>query len=286
MITTEQRKRRRAGLGSSDSAAIHGLCGWQTDHDVWLSKVHELRDVSSEAIFLGNLLEPALIQWARDQTGVDFVADVMDVSQQAPVLVANFDGIHAQKRVGCEAKTRGLLWPAGGASDEWGADGSDEVPADVFLQCQHQMFVGDLDLVWVPALIGGMGLRMYCVLRADDAFVSGLVARDNDWWCRHVVANVRPRSIPSFETAKRIVREPAKPVKCISETVRNFLSARAVELAAKKRTRAADAALLSELGDGDCVLWDGPDIRRQTVKRRAYTAAASEHERWNIPNGL
>lgn len=283
MLTAEQRKLRRGGLGSSDSAAIHRLCEWQTDHDVWLAKQFPLRELSSEVVFLGNYLEPMLIGWAREQTGVDFAVDIMVAAPDSPVLVANFDGVH--ERVGCEAKTRGLLWP-GGVSDEWGADGSGQVPADVFMQCQHQCYVGGLELVWVPALIGGKGRRMYRVQRADDQFMRDMVDKDHDWWERHITRGERPASMPSLSTARRIIREADKPVRCHDKTVNDFLSAKRTEIVAKKRRESAEAQLLAELGDGDQVEWEGPSIPRRTVNRGEYTVKGGSYDRWFIPKGL
>jgi predicted phage-related endonuclease len=139
---------------------------------------------------------------------------------------------------------------------DWGAEGTDEVPDHVIIQVQHQMYVGDLDRVWVAAALAGYRLewRMYCVLRSDP-LIRVLVERELAFWWDHVAKGMPPNNEPPpIEVLKALRREPDKVID-LPEHVGCLWDYRLA--AAEKRKEeereyeTATAALLAQLGDAE-----------------------------------
>lgn len=283
MITEEQRQRRRGYLGSSDSAAVAGLSDWKSRGDVYIEKTCDMLPTQDTlAIFLGNYLEPVLIQWAESELGFEAESDVMQVHEDN-LLCANFDALNKDRRCAIEAKTRGIIWP-GGVSDEWGDDGTDEVAADVYCQCQHQMYVGGLDVVYVPCIIGGKGRRMYEVKRAARYFMDSMVGFDNAFWENHVKAKRPPVDGPRIETVNRIKRQSESPRAVPQDVFDAYLSTRLARLEAEKASKTAEALLKSRIGDGDAAQApNGLEITMTEVHKKAYSVAATSYWRLNPP---
>lgn len=248
-ITAEQRELRRQHIGSSDSAAIAGVSPWATSADVFMSKVYGTDDFSSPAAELGNLLEPVLVKWAAAQLGVEVETDRHVVDPENKILAANLDGKVIGRREAIEAKTTGIIW-AGAVSEEWGEEGTAEVPKHVMVQCQHQMRVDNLDVVWVPALIGGRGLVMYQVCRVES-LIADIVDIDLAFWRTHVEPKLKPDTQPTLDVAKRVRRVPSKEVPISDDLVVTWQDAREARLLAEKSEAAAQAELLAALGDAD-----------------------------------
>ena len=138
-ITAQQREERKAWLGSSDMAAIMGLDPWRTPADVWAEKTGRLEQQEETSVMRrGNLLEGAILNFAEQELG----KLTRNVRSTVPELhlAANTDAVadygDPQNRLPVEAKSVGL-W--GDAGDDWGQEGTDEVPERVIVQCHVHM---------------------------------------------------------------------------------------------------------------------------------------------------
>lgn len=255
-ITAIQKAERVKYLGSSDMAAVLGLSAWKTPYDLYLEKTDKLTvldDNESEAAGIGNMLEETLLQWGAEKLGVEIHLNQNRIHPNG-IFAANHDALVPGQPVGLEAKTHGITMFQ---REHWGDDGTDDVPERVIVQCQHQMLVSDLELVWVPALIGGLGRRLYQVKR-DDELCEMLLARGMEFWTRHVLADVPPGdAAPSLEIAKRIRREPGKVTRLDVRMVEEWITAKASCKEAEEKKVISEAVLLAALRDaeaGDCEL--------------------------------
>lgn len=257
-ITDFQREQRSRHIGSSDAAAILGLDPWRSAYDVWLEKTGKLQpsETVNEAAEIGTMIEDSLLDWAAAETGIPIIKNQRRVAKDAP-LAANHDALARDLPVGFEAKTTGILSPVAKHLDAWGEAGTDQVPDRVLIQCHHQMIVSDLSVVWVPALIGGRGRVLYEVKRSGD-LAEALRLRLSDWWEMHVVQGRTPAdSVPSFDSLKRVRREPASVTAIPDALVAAWLEAKAAAKAAEKVEEDARKAMLTALGEaeaGDCAL--------------------------------
>lgn len=271
-ITAEQVIARRRHVGSSDAAAILGLDPHRTAYDVWLSKTAELADDGgSEAMAIGNWLEPKLVEWASDQVGSPYRKSPPTVVGPCGIIAMNFDGLEDRDEPESfiEAKTTGLL-------EGWGEPGTDEVPERVLVQT-HIGFaiVPSLRVAWVPVLLGDWGLkrRLYCVKR-NDTLANEIAATCRDWWESHVVANVAPIGFPTLDVLKRVKREPASSVELGPDGVVAFdllATATAERKEAETREEELKAAAIAMLGTAEsATLPDGRVATYLETHRKGY----------------
>lgn len=252
-ITPQQREERRLGLGSSDSPPVVGVDPWKTSTDVWIEKIHPLDDLkTNDALEMGNDFEHGLLVWASRELGVEFDENVPAISPDQPIMRANLDGKIKGKPLGLEAKVTSL-------GDQWGTEGTDEVPERVIVQTQHQMFCAGLDTVYVPMLTAEYGrlVRKLYVVRRSDELIAAIVERGLAFWEDYVKPRRMPSAFPpSLEVVKRI-RRTHKPVRVGSDLVANYEAASAAFKLAETAKDEAQALLIAAGGDGD--LFDAGD---------------------------
>lgn len=271
-ITPEQREQRRLGLGSSDSPPVVGVDPWKTSTDVWIEKVLPTDDLkSNDAIEMGNDFEHGLLVWAARELGVEFDENVPVISPDQPIMRANLDGRIKGKPLGLEAKVTSL-------GDQWGTEGTDEIPERVIVQTQHQMFCAGLDTVYVPMLTAEYGrlVRKLYVVRRSDELIAAIVDRGLAFWEDYVRPRRMPSAFPpSLEIVKRI-RRTHKPARVPSDLVQNYKLAALAAKNAEKAKEDAQALLLAAAGDADLLdagdpakVWTYNEQSRTTVEGTA-----------------
>jgi putative phage-type endonuclease len=263
---------RKNHIGASESAAILGLSPYATAYDIWATKTGRVEPwQGNEATAIGQMVENGLLDWAESILG----RMTLQAYRVHPggILSATHDGLLMDRPEGCEAKTACIL---GGKPDQWGDEGTDEIPDQYLVQCQHQMAVSDLQMVHVPALIGGIGRRMYRVERNEDV-VRMLVDRLSAWWERHIVHDTPPDNCgPSPDIAKRIRRTPGKTIRIDAGLVAAWREAEAAAKAAEKAAKEAKSLIMATMLDaeaGEC------DLGRLTVmksQRKGYVVEPCE----------
>ena len=244
-ILQQQIEDRKNHVGSSDIAAIMGLSPYATAHDIWLEKTGRVEIVvSGEAIDLGNELENPLLDWFGKKTGLEIERNVNRIHADG-ILAANHDALVKDQPIGVEAKTGGLT---GGYNPEWGADGTDEIPTHIIMQCQQQMVVSNLDMVYVPALIAGKGKCLYKIQRCDH--ICDLIVKKAKifWDC---VENDTPPGDngPSPAIAKLVERDPDSETDVAEDVVQAWLDAKEEVKMAKELKKKAESKLFASLGD-------------------------------------
>jgi predicted phage-related endonuclease len=88
--------------------------------------------------------------------------------------------------------------------EDWGREGTDEVPSAYIVQCQHYMAVTGFDLWYVAVLIGGSDFRVY-EIRSDHELQEWMRERLLEWWNEHIVYGRRP-PMDSSEGTRRWLR--------------------------------------------------------------------------------
>jgi putative phage-type endonuclease len=286
VITPEQRELRRKYVGSSDAPALFGLDPYRTAADVWLSKTGRVEDgETTEAQDRGNLLEPAVLDWAEREIGEWFARGSFLASGH---LCANFDGIHdgPGRTVSpflVEAKTTTK-------ADEWGEPGTDEVPERVIVQVHHQFVVAghDFRVAYVPVLMplfGRFDFRMYEV-RRDDALAEAVAARGREFMERYVLKDTPPPDVlPNLDVLRRVRREPGKVVQVADELVDAWQAERAARLEAEKREAEAQRALLAALGEAEAGDFGRGRVTYLETKRKAYAVEETTYRTLRVKKG-
>lgn len=259
-ITAEQREARRDHLGASDMPAILGVDPWRTAGDVYLSKVHDLADIDGrEPIELGNDFEGPLVRWAARELGVEIRENVSIVSGEDPLFAANLDARAADPGVplGVEAKFSG-------DGEDWGEEGTDQVPERVIVQGQTQMFCGELEVTWVPVLTVRFGRpkRLLYQVTRNEPLIEIIREEGRRFWEECVLPQMPPIDrLPSIETLKRVRRLEGEVVYVPEELVLEWDEIRQRRLDDKKAEEKALAKVLANLGDaeigdfGDAARW-------------------------------
>jgi putative phage-type endonuclease len=171
---------RRKGLGSSDAAAVCNLSAWRTPLHVYLDKLGQLADCDSGPKRWGRRLEDVVALAYQEETGrpVYRPARPMEWHPHIPWMFASLDRlteVNGQGRL-LEIKTSRF-------GDEWGAPGTDDIPAQYLVQVQHQLAVTGVRLADVAVLIGGQELQVYEVER-DERLISNLTTVLADFWAK------------------------------------------------------------------------------------------------------
>jgi predicted phage-related endonuclease len=289
MITESQRQARRKFIGSSDACAVLGLDPYRSPADIYLSKVNELDDITSDAIDAGNLLEAAVVAWASRQLGA-LMPDQMMVRGNCG---ANLDAIGLHSPFIVEAKATGITGPANKEYDPSVEDDTG-LPTNVIVQVHHQFYVAgpEYRIAWVAVLIGGVGFRMFRVDRQDE--LAAKVGEAGEAFMeRHVIPRVPPSdSSPSLEVLKRVRRVPNKPVAVADELVENWQRIRERRLEADKAAKAlktteeeTQAALIASIGDGDAAVYSGGTVTYYETHRKAYSVEAGNYRTLRLPKG-
>ncbi len=199
---------RSTYLGSSDAAAILGVSKWSTPLDIYRRKVDPEsfpeHDAARLKIFRrGHLLEPVIRTFAVEDYGLDLVAS----------NARHHDPVYDWMRAEIDFETRD---PDGSivnndcksvspfAADQWGEDGTDEIPIEYHAQFQFGMMVTNRDRCDVWALFGTDKLVKYVVHRDDEA-IAGMRSRCVQFWQEHVLPRVPPSPV-SLEDIEFVMR--------------------------------------------------------------------------------
>lgn len=274
-ITEAMRQARRAWIGSSDIAAILGLSKFQNAYGVYLEKTGQLEDSpESKPAHAGNRFEVGVLDEAEEQLGPIERNVHLRVDNLPFPLGANLDAqVLATKRP-VEAKTAGLLTPLN--REEWGEEGTDQVPEVYIPQCQVHMLVTNTEVCHLPAFLGGRGFCLFEIPRNNE-LIDVIIEKCADFWDR--VKRGEPPAVTGLPlaVAKRLRREQGKVVSIPTLMVARWLQAKEDEKSAETRRKAVEAEVLAALGDAEIGECDAGRVVRTLVNRKAYEVAASSY---------
>jgi len=261
-------KRRRRYLGASDVPAVLGVSPWKTASDVYYSKTAQFEgeDKVTPAIQAGNLLEPAVLDFAEHELG-KIKRNQFRVHATVPWASATLDAICLDRQnEGVEAKTTGN-------ADNWGDEGTDQIPIYYLAQVQWQMFVTGFQVVHVPVLMPDFTLRfkMYTVER-DQELIESIVSQCSAFWANNVAKRVPPpETVPAPRTLQRMKRVPNKVVPLDDEHVKSMQESKTQLDYWKKRYQEDKLKVLEDLGDAEVGKYSGGVINYFKRERKPHT---------------
>jgi len=173
---------RRLGLGGSDAAAALGLSKWKTPYQLYLEKIGQTEPQDETwDMARGSAMEPLLRQHFADRFGVEvYTTPSAVVSEKHPFMRYNPDGVTSDG-VLAEFKTARYV-------EGWGQAGTDEVPQDYLIQCQHGLIVLGLEVVR-PSVSIGFAEPVYYEVPADKELQQMIIEREHDFWQRVIDRN-------------------------------------------------------------------------------------------------
>jgi len=217
MLTEQQKKDRLTGIGASYSCAILDFfhpavtmpdgrrdpykSAQQVYDEIVSGHECEVTPVMREGIYL----EPAILNWAGDMLGEPGIEHNVMLRHPGGILLANYDGIHRDKKFIVEAKWQRYrpedredaraLWGRGAQTDLSRA--SDDVPDRVTVQVMHALAVAgpEYKVGWVARLRGDRGFGIYRIPR-DEQLCAIIVKCCERFWREFIV----PKREPSRRT--------------------------------------------------------------------------------------
>lgn len=263
MLTPEQLASRHLTLGASETAAVLNLSPFATPREIYDRKTLAVETPATDAMLSGTYLEGGIIAWLMDRIGCDIQTNFPTTIGPDGILSATPDGKISLRPEGVEAKLSGK-------PDEWGAEGTDEIPDHYLVQAQQQMYVMDWEVVWFPVLMLTGYTREFKLFRVgrDEEAIGEIVEHATGWWKRHVVTRTPPpNTSPTLELLKRVRREPESCVELGAdalELVERWEASKATAKAASEAEEQAKALLLEQLGPAESGVL--PDGRRLTFR--------------------
>jgi putative phage-type endonuclease len=265
---------RRSGIGASEAPAVLGVDPYRSAADVWALKTGLATEQEENlAMRLGNLLEPVVAQLFAERTGIRVRRHRRAVyDPQHRFLWAHLDRWTPDEVIEIKTTSR--------PSDEWGADGSSDVPVTVMVQTLLQMRYARRQRARVAALLWGRELRVY-ELAYDAELADEIVMRLAAFWTDHVLANVQPPVDGSDASraflARRYPRDSGEEIVAAPENlplVMRLLSARADTERAKAEQQEAENNVKQFMAEATTLRWE-----TGTVTWRAQTRRSTDWQR-------
>lgn len=193
MLTEKQLQARREGIGASEAGIVMGDNAYCTAYELWMIKTGRMQpeDLSNnEAVFLGNKLEGVIADWYEFKHGKKLRKDNRTLRHSDyPHILCHLDRKVEGERKIIEIKTANYFAWKG---EEWGPDGSNNIPDPYIWQIQHQLAVTgyqEAELVVWPKTAATISCHP---IKRDDELIQIMLGKLNHFWFEHVVKDVAP----------------------------------------------------------------------------------------------
>ncbi len=286
-FTREQLEKRKAGIGASEAAAVLGLNPYASPIDLWMVKKGLKVVEENQAMRLGTRLEPIIATMYEESVGKTlYKCDTLFYKN--PIIYATPDRLMMQghdleiPEMGLEIKTANARM-----IENWGEEGTDEIPQHYLIQCVVCMAVTDVPRWDVAVLLGGQDFRIYNIQRDID-LENSIIERLLEWWDKYIVHNQEPEIDSSVSCAEYLAKKypknftPLKEATPEVETLLQQLSEVRYSLKSfKEQEEAIKNILKNSIGEADGIqggnwkaTWkktkDGKEINWESLAGRLF----------------
>lgn len=290
MLTTEQIEERRSGIGGSDISIIAGLNPFRSPYELFLEKRGALAPVDlseNDNVMLGQLFEDGIaeayciVRGRREGREVK-VARRNNTMRRKDLTwaMAHIDRNVVGEGRGLECKLVGAF----ARREDWGPDGTDQIPDYMLLQCQWYLGVTGYEQWDLASAHGNNDFRIHTIKR-DDALIADLILLGQDFWAC-VESNTAPEVDWQADRTTNIFRRlyPGTDGSTI-EANEDALYWHKVLEGAKAEAKMYEGVvsgaknhLLSAMGNAAALKFaDGGAYQRKTINRAAYAVEASSY---------
>lgn len=183
---------RSTGIGASEVAAVVGENPYKTVLKVYLAHTTpQAKTEPNESQSIGLDCEPMLLAWAGRRLRHPVLPNKRTFRHpKLDFAIATPDGFEVDddtwaRQALVEAKTAKIQSPYSAAEehalDFWGEEWTDEIPRCYIIQAEWQMLVMELPRCYLPAMVGGLGRRIYQVER-NEALIKVLIEKVGAFW--------------------------------------------------------------------------------------------------------
>lgn len=237
MLTDDQLKERRTGIGGSDAAAVCGLSKYKTPVQVYLDKLGLSEPAQeNDAMYWGNILEPIVREEYIRLTGETVITtDKTKRHPQHNFMLANVDGIIQNGKALFEAKICSSF-----NMSEWGEPGTDEMPQSYLMQCAHYAAVYDVQHVDLAVLFGNRWHFEIYRYHRNTKLEQGLIEMERDFWNNHVLKEIPPDPITSKDVTLLYPFEIEETIAANDEIINHILEYQALKEKIKEYEKQAE----------------------------------------------
>lgn len=161
--------KRQGYIGASESPILFGY-GFKSPLELYYDKLGIRINRENPLTQSGKYFESSIIQWFNDLTGKNIVHNKeqkMFFSSEHPFIMCTPDGLPL-------TEIKFSLW-----DDEFNES---NYPDKYAIQCQHQMYVMELDLMYFVAWVKGK--IYYWIIERNDRLIKLIVERCLEFWER------------------------------------------------------------------------------------------------------
>lgn len=185
-------ERRSTGLGATDGPKILGLSKYGTPLTVFHDKTDPQPDKHSLPAWLGLKLQATVGELYTAATGIRLRADNKHHRSRAHDFIVCHLDFRAWGKPDLLVECKTKAYETG-----WGPDGSTEIPPEVWVQVQHEMFVTGAKEAHVAVLFGHHTFRVYPIPR-DEEFLAKYIPRLVEFWNENVLPGIPPAPIGHY----------------------------------------------------------------------------------------
>ncbi len=172
------RARRRAGIGGSEAAASIGESHWRTRCELWLEHKGLIPPkIENEQMELGHVFEKVAVEHLRRKHGWPirrFSQTTVFCSREFPFMYGHLDGLIGEETL-LEIKAVDSKYRS-----EYGQPETDDVPDDVFVQCQHNMAASETKGCRLPVVFGTRDISIFSIKRSDS-FIRDIAREEKEF---------------------------------------------------------------------------------------------------------
>lgn len=232
----EFREQQRTGLGATDTPKILGLSKYGTARTVYERLISDPSSIAPTTLpaWVGLRIQGTVAELYTAATGYRVrAANGHYRHKEDEWVVCHLDyRAWGKAFILIECKTRSRM-------QGWGADGSEDVPKDVWAQVQHEMLVTGATECHVAVLFGHHTFRVYPI-RRNDEFLASLRPLLRSFWHDNYLARVPPPLTGHPRDAAIVQRDnPANDAMYRNATAAQVQEVRLLKAAAEEEAAAA-----------------------------------------------
>lgn len=212
MLTKLDQRKRSKGIGSSEigmlayvedkNGDMKPLSPYGGRHKLWRRKTgKEPETQSKEYMRRGNYMEPALINWFADDTGVEWFKPPTINHSEFPWVVDSVDGLSFPKGTKKSVMKSGKVKPfrcieakvlTGWDKDGFGDPGTDEIPEHYLVQAQWHIGAHRPEDMACDFPVDVDGGRNDYLIKFDEELYLYLVSEAEKFWMNYVEKDIEP----------------------------------------------------------------------------------------------
>lgn len=204
MLTDEQKKKRKKGLGGSDSPIVMGYSSFMTPYELYLEKKGMLDrpDEETDLQAWGHRIEPLILRHFAERHDCDVVTPETIYHSDYDFIFANLDGYSKKMNAVIEAKTLNAFMKY-----KLDTEIEDGMPYEYLIQVAKQVGLANADVGFCAVLVGGNEYIEFLYHR-NKQFENYIFDADQKFW--HMVQNNIEPELKTIDDCKKKYKDSLK----------------------------------------------------------------------------